>query len=78
MFKGEEKRRIAEMVNSEGWKLAKEYLNMYAAVVQNELIGAQSREKVLENAYKFKFGTLSLHSFFADMEKIAEGLDKQE
>jgi hypothetical protein len=71
----DEKRALLETVRTEGWKIARKFLNEYADVVQGELVSASDKDVVMALAYKLKFGTLSLYSFFVEIERIAKELD---
>lgn len=71
----EEKRAILEMIRSEGWRISKGYLKEYADIVEGELVSAQDKDIILASAYKLKFGTWSIRSFFLEMERIAKELD---
>lgn len=72
----EEKDALIEMVRTPGWKVAKKFLQEYVDIIQAQVISQPNEESLLSSAYKLKFGTLALYSFFKEIEAVqGEKLD---
>ena len=76
----EDRMKLAALANAEGWPLAKEFVNTFVLIVEQEIMvaPAEDKDKMLALANKMKFGTGSLLWFFQEIERVKEGLDNEE